>query len=537
MPRFIIILKFVVMRDPWNIKTFINQENWRNIYQPTFQTMIKMKKIGFLYVKGAVPGFEDFGHLPTHLLKDNGLVNGLPAHRELDGLIIPGGSIVESQSLTSDLEREIRLLDGEGKFIFGMCSGFQVLANKTDIGRKSPCPIEKEGLGLLDVTFHPMIGTDRVEAEVTGESFLTEGLIGEKITGFHCHTYGEIRGDTPSIIESTVKRMNYRDNPQRVVSGVTNDDGNVAGTMVHGVLDENPELAQNILKFIDANENDVNEIHDANKTLLSEIRHEIGVNTGMYADYRTGHSKSPRAVMIASTGSDSGKTFLTTGLAGVLRKRGYNVCILKVGPDTRDIVPALYLNKENMQPYSSIKIGGLGWKDLKDILPDVKSRSYDFILIEGVMSIFTGLLNEKTPFSGAEIAKAADIPVVLVSGCNKGGIETAAVDLVGHTEIMGKFGLKTRGVILNKVYDDGIADAATSFIKNRTGLDFVESVPKVKLAERGNTPEVELKLEDFCLNAMRTVEENLDVDMIIRMAEEIEFKGYDSFENILKVFK
>jgi cobyrinic acid a,c-diamide synthase len=190
-----------------------------------------------------------------------------------------------------------------------------------------------------------------------------------------------------------------------------------------------------------------------------------------------------------------------------------------------------------MQPYSSIKIGGLGWNDLKDILQDVKSKSYDFILIEGVMSIFTGLLNEKTPFSGAEIAKAADIPVVLVSGCNKGGIETAAVDLVGHTEIMGKLGLKTRGVILNKVYDDGIADAATSFIKKRTGLGFVESVPKVKLSERGNTPEVELKLEDFCLNAMRTVEENLDVDTITRMAEKIEFKGYDSFENILKVFK
>jgi cobyric acid synthase len=497
----------------------------------------KMKKIGFLYVKGAVPGFEDFGNLPTHLLKDNGLVNGLPAHNELDGLIIPGGSIVESQSLTPDLEREIRLLDREGKFIFGMCSGFQVLSNKTDIGRKSPCPVEKEGLGLLDVTFHPMIGTDRVEAEITGKSFLTEGLIGENITGFHCHTYGEIRGDAPSIIESTVKRTNYRDNPRRIVSGVRNDDGNVVGTMVHGALDENPGLVKNVLKFIDASEKDVEEIHDANKILLTEIRNEIGVNTGIHADYRTNHSQSARAVMIASTSSDSGKTFLTTGFAGVLRKRGYRVCVLKVGPDTRDIVPALYLNKEKMQHYSSIKIGGLGWKDLNDILQDVKSKKYDFILIEGVMSIFTGILNEKTPFSGAEIAKAADIPVVLVSGCNKGGIETAAVDLVGHTEIMGKLSLKTRGVILNKVYDEGIADAATSFIKLRTGLDFVETVPKVKLAERGNTPEVELKLEDFCLSAMRTVEENLDVDRIIQMAEEVEFKGYDSFEDILKVFR
>lgn len=35
-----------------------------------------MKKIGILYVKGSLPNFENFGELPTHVLKDNGLVNG-----------------------------------------------------------------------------------------------------------------------------------------------------------------------------------------------------------------------------------------------------------------------------------------------------------------------------------------------------------------------------------------------------------------------------------------------------------------------------
>ena len=244
-----------------------------------------MKKIGFLYVKGALPGFEDFGKLPTHLVKNNGLVNGKKAHKELDGLIIPGGSIIESQSVGEDLKHEIRKMDSEGKFIFGMCSGFQLLANKTDIGRKSPCPIEKEGLGLLDVSFSPMIGTDRVEAEVVGGSFLTDGMIGWKVTGFHCHTYGEIKGDAKPVFKSLVKRTDYADNPRSILSGVRNDDGNVVGTMVHASLDYNPEMVQNILNFIDADEKDVLNIQNANKKLLNEIKGEIGINTGITADY------------------------------------------------------------------------------------------------------------------------------------------------------------------------------------------------------------------------------------------------------------
>ena len=62
--------------------------------------------------------------------------------------------------------------------------------------------------------------------------------------------------------------------------------------------------------------------------------------------------------MMASTGSDSGKTFITTGIVGILKKQGYKVGVLKVGPDIRDIVPSLYLNKEKMEKFSSIKIGG-----------------------------------------------------------------------------------------------------------------------------------------------------------------------------------
>ena len=499
-----------------------------------------MKKIGLLYVKGSLPSFENFGELPTHLLKENGMINGQKADEVLDGLILPGGSIMESQTVSPEVEEVIRKMDSQGKFILGICSGFQVLANKTDIGRKSPCPIEREGMGILDVTFHPLIGTDRVEAEVVDESFLTKGIIGETVTGFHCHTYGDIRGDAPPILFSRVKRTDYTENPRKILSGVRNDDGNVVGVMIHASLDENPILNNNILNYLDASEKDIQEIKVANQELVKKMKGEVGIGFDIYSDYRltanTDTPEIPPFLMIASTGSDSGKTFLTAGLVGVLRKRGYRVGVLKVGPDIRDLVPSLYLNKEKMEDFSSIQIGGLGWKDLKEIITDIKGQGYDLILIEGVMSIFTGILNEKTPFSAAEIAKAGNIPTLLVTACNKGGIETAALDLASHVDMMRKLGIKTTGVILNKVYHDQIAETASNYLKNTTGLEWVGKVPKAQLAARGGTPEVEIKLEDFCQKAIETVEKNLDVDGIIKMAEIPHFMGYSSYDEILKDF-
>ena len=62
--------------------------------------------------------------------------------------------------------------------------------------------MKKKVLEFLDVSFSPMIGTDRVEAKIIDNSFLTEDLVGKKITGFHCHTYGNITGDAKPVLTS-----------------------------------------------------------------------------------------------------------------------------------------------------------------------------------------------------------------------------------------------------------------------------------------------------------------------------------------------
>lgn len=491
-----------------------------------------MTKIGLAYVKGAVPGFEEFGNLPTDIVKENGLVNGNKASKELDALIIPGGTLIESNDINMDLNQEILKMANQGKPIIGICAGFQLLSNQIDIGRKSEVPIIKEGLGLIDVEFSPLITSDRVVAKVYDNSFLTKNQ-NEDVKGFHTHTYGKVVGDAKPLFYSKVQRMNYGDTNKagdyNIFSGACNDDGNVIGTMIHNILDENPIIVENFLNQIDAT--NVEEIYNRNKSVKEHIQSEVGIGTNIKIPQIKINEK-PKFLMIGSNGSDSGKTFILTGLAGALRKKGYKVALLKVGPDVRDIIPGLYLTKDYMNDFSSIKIGHLGWSDIESTIAKLNSSDYDIVLIEGVMSVFTGLLNEKVPFSAAEIAMSSNIPMLLISGVNKGGIESAAVDLVAHANMLEKFGVDVKGILLNKVYNENIFDNVVPYIRNNSNVNEVLSVGKLKLKTRGFTPEIEIRYDLFTKAALDLVEESLDINKIADMAKEVKFNRIIPFEEI-----
>ncbi|WP_296788471.1 DJ-1/PfpI family protein [uncultured Methanobrevibacter sp.] len=494
-----------------------------------------MTKIGLAYVSGAVPGFEDFGNLPTDIVKENGLVNGNKASQELDALIIPGGTLIESNDINMPLNKEIKKMARDGKPIIGICAGFQLLSNQIDIGRKSPVPIVKDGLGIIDVNFSPLITSDRVKAKVFDNSFLVKNQK-EDVDGFHTHTYGKVEGDAKPLFYSKVQRMNYGDTNEKgdynIFSGACNDDGNVIGTMIHGILDENPILVENLKEQIDIHLHDMDDIYSRNKQVKKFLQSEVGINTNIKVPSIKTTGK-PKYLMIGSNGSDSGKTFILTGLAGALRKRGYKVALLKVGPDVRDIIPGLYLTKGKMEEFASIKIGHLGWRDIESTIAKLNSSDYDIVLIEGVMSVFTGLLNEKVPFSAAEIAMSSNIPMILASGVNKGGIESAAIDLVSHANMLEKFGVDVEAILLNKVYNDSIFDNVVPYIENNTNVKKVLKLPKLKSADmRGFIPEVEIRYELFTSHAMDLIENNLNIDEIISMAREVEFNKIYSYEEI-----
>ncbi|MGB9959099.1 MAG: AAA family ATPase [Candidatus Bathyarchaeales archaeon] len=498
-------------------------------------------RIGLVYTPGALPCFEDFGGLPTHLVREDGLVEGKPASETLDMLIIPGGSLVESGSVKGNLAKEIVRLSDAGKFIIGVCAGFQVLAKSTDTGRASPTPIIRHGLGLLDVDFTPMICTDRVKATVMGQSFMTEKL-GQEVTGFHCHTYGKItlHRDAKPILVSHVKRVNYRNNPQDIVSGVANKEGNVVGVLIHALLDENPSIRNSIIKSLEISPEELEEIRKANMALKAEMKREVGVSTGLTSQNDVKREKVSACLLFTATESGAGKTFILAGVAGALKKRGFNVSVLKVGGDIRDIVPSFYLIKEPMRRYSSLKIGDSGWKPLYEAVEEA-SRDYGLILIEGAMGDLTGLLNEEVehPFSTVEVALALDAPTVLVIGCEKSGIEGALTDAVYHVDFLRKLGVNVVGVVLNKVRLSYMGEKVSLFIDKvfkAHGVELLAMIPRMELEERGMIPEVEIRYEDFGAKAMEAAERFINLDRLVELVKPPKKTGVD-FKNFLENFK
>ncbi|MCP8312930.1 MAG: AAA family ATPase [archaeon] len=478
-------------------------------------------RIGLVYVPGALPCFEGFGSLPTDVVREDGLVHGKPASEALDMIIIPGGSLVESQSIKDNLAREIIRLADAGKFVLGICSGFQVLAKATDIGRLSSTPIMRQGLGILDVEFKPLICTDRLMATIVGKSFMTDN-IGIEVTGFHCHTYGKtiIHKEAKPILASHTQRIDYHKEPQDSISGVTNKDGNVVGVLVHALLDENPSIIQSIMKSLDISPEELQEIREANSRLLMEIKDEVGISTNVKPQNSMSRpTKTPALLLVTSTGTGSGKTFIVTGIAGALKKKGFDVGVMKVGADIRDVVPALYLIKEPIKDYSSIRIGDRGWEPLYEAVEDA-SQNYDLLLIEGVMSAFTGLLNDEVerPYSTVEVALALDAPTIVVVGCEKEGIEGALISALNYVNLMKSLGVKVKGVILNKAY---MIDKIRPFVKTafkNFGVELLGIVPRIELEGRGMIPEIEIRYEEFGAKAIESIEHFLDLNMLIEIA-------------------
>jgi cobyric acid synthase len=499
-------------------------------------------RVGLAYLSGALPCFEEFGCLPTDIVREDGLVQGKKASEILDLIIIPGGSLVESQSIKPSLVKEILRMAEEGKFVLGICSGLQVLSKATDIGRLSSEPILRQGLGLLDAEFKPLICTDRVSATVVGKSFMTND-IGATVTGFHCHTYGKmvIHNGAKPILVSHIQRANYRNDPQDLVSGITNKDGNVVGVLMHALLERNPNIIQSVSKSLEISASELESIREANTKLNAEIKSEVGISTEIKSQRKIGENpKRAKVILITATGSGSGKTFIVTGIAGALRKKGLNVGVVKVGGDIRDLVPALYLVKEPIRDYSSIRIGESGWSPFTEAIEQA-SKCHDFVIIEGAMNAFTGLFNEKAarPTSTAEVALALDVPTVIVVSSDKEGVEGAVVNALNYVGLMKKLGIKVKGVIFNRVRLTYMTSETKQFVERafaNLGVELLGMVSRIELEGRGMIPEVEIRYEEFGAKAIETIEQSLDLKTLTRQAEHLK-KAAGDFEPFLEKFK
>jgi adenosylcobyric acid synthase len=184
-------------------------------------------------------------------------VQDLNDGRDADLLILPG-----SKNTVSDLawlrergfDRVIAARAQRGQPVLGICGGCQMLGESIE----DPDAVEStqarvEGLGLL--ALRTRFSSQKITAQVTAHAgisnaatFLTRHLAQEqRLVGYEIHQ-GVVH---TTSTQASVFEMQRLGSAEPVGDGVADAGGNVVGTMIHGLLD-NDALRQSLLQELRA---------------------------------------------------------------------------------------------------------------------------------------------------------------------------------------------------------------------------------------------------------------------------------------------
>lgn len=158
----------------------------------------------------------------------------------------------------------------------------------------------------------------------------------------------------------------------------------------------------------------------------------------------TKRNTSPRAFIIAATGSGAGKTTVTLGMIAALRKRGLIVQPFKAGPDYID--PGFHRAAAGRPSYN-LDTWMMGAEGVRKSFFRY-SKGAHAAVIEGVMGLFDGRDGINEEGSTGHLAKALGVPVLLVVNAEKTARSVAAV--VKGFEGFDP-GVKVKWVIFNRV--------------------------------------------------------------------------------------
>lgn len=204
-----------------------------------------------------------------------------------------------------------------------------------------------------------------------------------------------------------------------------------------------------------------------------------------------------KSLFITGTDTDVGKTYVTAGLAVVLRKMDVDVGVMKPfaagsaqkkGYKSEDIEilsrAAHACDPENLvnpqffpipaSPYTA-------WKKLKTkpkiptILSSFKklSKLHDMLLVEGMGGIMTPILKD---YYITNLIKEMKIPTIIVT--------RSKVGTVNHTimtvQMCEKYKIPVKGIIINDFEDGYPVKDLTKDLQNLTGVPVLGSIPFIK---------------------------------------------------------
>jgi cobyrinic acid a,c-diamide synthase len=221
-------------------------------------------------------------------------------------------------------------------------------------------------------------------------------------------------------------------------------------------------------------------------------------------------SKPLSAVVIGGTHSGVGKTTITLGLIGALRRRGLTVQPFKVGPD---FIDPLHHGQASGRPSRNLDGWMLG-TDVNRRRFAITTADADVALIEGVMGLYDGSEGKSDRGSTAEMAKLLDLPVVLV--IDAGAMARSAAALI-HGYVSFDTAVRVVGVILNNVGSAAHAD----MIRDAVG----ETIPVLGALPRNADlviPERHLGLHlphearhDYVEQVANLIDDHVDVDQLL----------------------
>jgi cobyrinic acid a,c-diamide synthase len=220
--------------------------------------------------------------------------------------------------------------------------------------------------------------------------------------------------------------------------------------------------------------------------------------------------------MIAGERSGTGKSTIALGIIAALKARGLEVQPFKTGPDFLD-------------PMHHNEVGERISRNLDTwMLPDWVPTSFqrastgaDVSVIEGVMGLYDGVDGRSEEGSSAHLAKRLRCPVILVLDAASTAQSVGAIAKGFKTFDPG---VDVRGVIFNRISGKRHLDMLEASIE---GLDLVSlgGVPRsgaVELESRhlGLVPAGERDNRSRYERMRETIEEHLDLDLLLRLASE-----------------
>ncbi|MEM0322366.1 MAG: cobyrinate a,c-diamide synthase, partial [Thermoprotei archaeon] len=227
-------------------------------------------------------------------------------------------------------------------------------------------------------------------------------------------------------------------------------------------------------------------------------------------------------LIVGGVGSDVGKTTVTTGLMGALAKRGLRVQGFKVGPDYID---PTYHALATGKPSYNLDTWLMGESGVLEAFLSA-TRDADIGVVEGVMGLFDGSSPNSDAQSTSELARILQAPVILVVDV-KGVGRSAAAQVLGFAKMAQ--GFEIRGVILNRVGGEGHAAICKRAIEEVTGIPVVGALrdtPEIRLPSRHLGLHLAPEEREKIKAVVGAVEESLDTDMILRIAQEAPPLGY-----------